>query len=100
MSTLSAAPVNKHYLEKVMHVAETMAVEVIVDILDVRGMMLNYIKLALDKGLEGRNYKFDLNTPEAVRIGSFHPAVPAAVAQEVEALVAEMKAGKLKPQPL
>ncbi|MES2937738.1 MAG: BMP family protein [Pseudomonadota bacterium] len=70
------------------------------DILDVRGMMLNYIKVAIDKGLEGRNYKFDLNTPEAVRIGSFHPAVPAAVAQEVEALVAEMKAGKLKPQPL
>ncbi|MBA2676403.1 BMP family protein [Ramlibacter sp.] len=70
------------------------------DILDVRGMMLNYIKVALDKGLEGRNYKYDLNTPEAVRIGSFHPAVPPAVAQEVEALVADMKAGKLKPQPL
>ena len=40
MSALRAAPVNKHYLNKVMDVAETMAVEVIVDILDVRGMKL------------------------------------------------------------
>jgi len=32
--------VNQHYLDKVMGVAETMAVEVIVDILDVRGMKL------------------------------------------------------------
>ncbi|HSV54830.1 MAG TPA: BMP family protein [Burkholderiaceae bacterium] len=70
------------------------------DILDVRGMMLGYIKLALDKGLEGRNYKYDLSTPEAVRIGSFHPAIPPAVVREVEAMVQEMKAGKLKPLPL
>lgn len=40
MSALNALPVNKHYLGKVMDVAETMAVEVIVDILDVRGMKL------------------------------------------------------------
>lgn len=40
MSALSNLPVNKHYLGKVMDVAETMAVEVIVDILDVRGMKL------------------------------------------------------------
>ncbi|MBJ7310808.1 HD-GYP domain-containing protein [Rugamonas sp. CCM 8940] len=40
MSPLQAAPVNRHYLDKVMAVAEIMAVEVIVDILDVRGMKL------------------------------------------------------------
>lgn len=79
------------------------------NILDVRGMMLNYIKLALqkgtegrnfEKGLEGRNYKYDLNTPEAVRIGTFHPAIPAAVVREVEELLAQMKSGRLTPQPL
>jgi basic membrane protein A and related proteins len=69
------------------------------DILDVRGMMLGYIKLAMEKGLEGRNYKYDLNTPEAVRIGSFHPSVPADIVREVEALMAQMKSGQLKPQP-
>jgi basic membrane protein A len=69
-------------------------------ILDVRGMMLNYIKLALQKGLEGRNYKYDLNTPEAVRIGTFHPAIPQAVVHEVEELVAQMRSGRLTPQPL
>lgn len=69
------------------------------DILDVRGMMLGYIKLALDKGLEGRNYKYDLSTPDAMRIGSFHPAIPQAVVREVEALAGEMKAGTFKPQP-
>ncbi|MGW8393575.1 hypothetical protein [Pseudoduganella sp. HUAS MS19] len=41
---MSAAPhpslVNAHYLDKVMDVAEQMSVEVIVDILDVRGMKL------------------------------------------------------------
>ena len=40
MPALNTLPVNKHYLGKVMDVAETMAVEVIVDILDVRGMKL------------------------------------------------------------
>jgi hypothetical protein len=38
--SLHLAPVNRHYLDKVMHVAEQMSVEVIVDILDVRGMKL------------------------------------------------------------
>lgn len=70
------------------------------NILDVRGMMLGYIQLALGKGLEGRNYKYDLNTPEAVRIGSFHPSVPPAVVSEVQELVAKMKSGQFKPQPL
>ena len=70
------------------------------NIIDVRGMMQGYIKLAMDKGLEGRNYKYDLGTPEALRIGSFHPAIPAPVVREVEALLADMKSGKLKPQPV
>jgi basic membrane protein A len=70
------------------------------DILDVRGMMLGYIRQALDKGLEGRNYKYDLNSPDAVRIGSFHPSIPQEVVREVETMVADMKAGKLKPQPI
>lgn len=71
------------------------------DIIDVRGMMLSYVKLALEKGgLEGRNYKYDLSMPDALRIGSFHPAVPPEVVREVEALLADLKAGQIKPQPL
>jgi basic membrane protein A len=67
------------------------------DILDVRGMMLNYIQIAREQGLEGRTYRYDMNTPEAVRIGSFHAKVPSAVVREVQDLVARMKAGTLKP---
>ena len=69
------------------------------NILDVRGMMLNYLDVARTKGLEGRNYKYTLSTPEAVRLGSFHPAIPKAAVEEVNALIARLKSGELKPQP-
>ena len=66
-------------------------------IMDIRSGMVEYLKLAKEGKLEGRNYKFDLTTPAAARLGSYHAAVPAAVQQEVEALVGKMTSGALKP---
>lgn len=67
------------------------------NILDVRGMMLSYIKTFQERGLEGKNYSYDLNTPDVVRIGTFHPKVPKDVVHEVENLVTKLKSGALKP---
>ena len=66
-------------------------------IFDIKGAMLDYIKLAQDGKLEGKNYNFDLKTPEAARIGTFHSAVPEDVKNEVLALAEKMKSGELKP---
>lgn len=66
-------------------------------IFDIKGAMLDYLKLAQDGKLEGKNYNFDLSTPEAARIGTFHSAVPEAVKTEVLALAEKMKSGELKP---
>ncbi|MGE3876812.1 MAG: BMP family protein, partial [Parvibaculaceae bacterium] len=52
-------------------------------IFDIKGAMLDYIKLAQEGKLEGKNYNFDLKTPEAARIGSFHKAVPEDVQKEI-----------------
>jgi len=67
------------------------------DILDVRGLLANLFAIAKEKGLEGKNYRYDFNTPEAVRIGTFHSSIPADVVAEAEALVEKMKSGDLKP---
>lgn len=70
-------------------------------ILDVRGMLLALLTTAKDKGLEpNKNYKYDLNTPAAVRMGSFHSKVPANVVTEIEGLIAKMKSGEFKAQPV
>jgi len=65
-------------------------------IFDIDGAMMDYLKAAVDGKLVGRNYKFDLNTPEAARIGTFHKAIPDAVKAEVLALADKMKSGALK----
>jgi basic membrane protein A len=66
-------------------------------IFDIRGAMLDYLTLAKDGKLEAKAYVFDLNTPEAARIGSFHKAVPEDVQKEVLALAEKMKTGEVKP---
>lgn len=66
-------------------------------IFDIKGAMKSYLTLAKEGKLEGKNYKFDLNTPEGARIGSFNKAIPEAVVAEVNALVEKMKSGDLKP---
>jgi basic membrane protein A len=59
--------------------------------------MLDYLTLAKEGKLEGKEYVYDLNTPQAARIGSFHSAVPEDVQKEVLAIADKMKAGELKP---
>jgi basic membrane lipoprotein Med (substrate-binding protein (PBP1-ABC) superfamily) len=39
----------------------------------------------------------DVNRPKAARLGTNHSAIPADVKAEVEALVAKMKSGELRP---
>lgn len=68
-------------------------------ILDVRGNMRAYLDLAAAGELEGRRYRGDLSNPQAMRIGSFHPDIPAGLQAEVEALAASMAAGDFAPQP-
>lgn len=70
MSALHAAPVNQHYLAKVINVAETMAVEVIVDILDVRGMKLVAKGTQVTRALQEKLILHKLKQPfeSAVRV--------------------------------
>ena len=66
-------------------------------IFDIKGAMLDYLTLAKEGKLEGKEYVYDLNTPQAARIGTFHSAVPEDVQKEVLAIADKMKAGELKP---
>ena len=66
-------------------------------IFDIRSAMVDYLKIAKDGKLEGRNYKFDLTTPDAARIGTFNPAVPEEVKQEVLARAEQLKKGEITP---
>jgi basic membrane protein A and related proteins len=65
-------------------------------IFDIRSGMVDYLRLANKQGLEGKNYKFDLTTPDAARIGTFHPAIPEPVKQEVLAVAEKLKSGEIK----
>ncbi len=66
-------------------------------IMDIKAAMVDLIALAMDGKAEGKNYKMDVNKPKAARLGTYHSAIPADVKAEVEALVAKMKAGELRP---
>lgn len=69
-------------------------------ILDVRGMIMAYLTAAYRGKLEARWYKYDLRSPEAMRLGTYGPQVPPEVVGDIDALVARMKSGELKPQPV
>lgn len=66
-------------------------------ILDIKAAMVDVLRLAKDGKIAGKNYKMDVNVPEAARLGTYHSAIPAAVKGEVEGLVAKMQSGALKP---
>ena len=68
-------------------------------ILDVRGNMRSYLELAVNGELEGKAYKGDLNNENAMRVGSYHPDIPANIVAEIKDLIAKMQSGELKPQP-
>lgn len=69
-------------------------------ILDVRGLLLDMFTIANSGKLAGRNYRFDISMPEAVRLGSFSPKIPPDVVNEVNALVDRMKSGQLVVHPV
>jgi basic membrane protein A and related proteins len=69
-------------------------------ILDVRGLILALLEMAKNTGLHGKNYKFDFNSPTALRLGSFHSKVPLPVASEVNGLLEKMKSGSFVVQPV
>ena len=66
-------------------------------ILDIKAAMVDLLALAKAGKAEGRNYKMDVNSPSAARLGTYHSAIPADVKAEVEGLVEKMKTGELKP---
>lgn len=68
-------------------------------ILDVRGNMRSYLELATKGELTGQAYKGDLNNEQAMRIGTYHPDIPAQTVAEINSLIEQMKSGELKPQP-
>jgi basic membrane protein A len=66
-------------------------------IFDIRSAMVAYLEQAREAGLEGKNYKYRLTTPEAARLGSFHSEIPEEVQKEVADLAEQMKQGQLEP---
>jgi basic membrane protein A len=66
-------------------------------IFDIRSAMVAYLKQAKEAGLEGKNYKYSLATPEAARLGSFHPDIPPELQKEVADLAEQMEQGQLEP---
>jgi basic membrane protein A len=66
-------------------------------IFDIRSAMVSYLEQAKEGGLEGKNYKYSLSTPEAARLGSFHSEIPEEVQKEVADLAEQMKQGQLEP---
>lgn len=68
-------------------------------ILDVRGNMRSYLELAAAGKLDGALYRADMGNERAMRIGSFHPDIPADVVAEVGNLIEAMKSGALVVEP-
>ena len=66
-------------------------------IMDIKAAMVDLLGLAMAGKAEGKNYNMDVNSPKAARLGTYHSAIPADVKAEVEALVAKMKSGELRP---
>ena len=48
------------------------------------------------KGIEGKDYLWDLNFPEVLNIGTYHPSVPESVRSEAAALLEKVKTGAIK----
>jgi hypothetical protein len=48
------------------------------------------------KEIEGKDYLWDLNYPDVLNIGTYHPAVPESVRNEAAALLEKVKTGAIK----
>jgi basic membrane protein A len=69
-------------------------------ILDVKSLIISMLTTAKSEGLTGSNYKFDLNQPDTVRLGTYHPDIAPEVVDEIKALEARIKSGDLVIQPV
>lgn len=68
-------------------------------ILDVRGNMHSYLKLAAKGELKGELYRGNMGKPETMRLGSFHPDIPQDVVADVNDLISKMVSGELIVEP-
>ena len=62
---------------------------------DIGGAITTVAELAATGDIEAKKYVIGLETPELVRFGKFNEAVPAEVKEKVDAVKADMVAGKL-----
>ena len=62
---------------------------------DIGGAITQVAELAGKGEIEGKKYVIGLETPELVRFGVFNPATPQALQDQVDAVIADMVAGKL-----
>ncbi|MES0110084.1 BMP family protein [Mesorhizobium sp. M0013] len=69
-------------------------------ILDVKALIVSLLTMAKKEGLTGKNYKYDVNQPDVVRLGTFGPDIAPSVVAEVEALVSKIKSGELLIEPV
>lgn len=63
-------------------------------IMDVNAALVHFLEDAKAGKAGGKEYVYGLATSDAARFGSFHEAVPAEVKAEVEALIADLAAGR------
>lgn len=66
-------------------------------VLDIGGAMVETFKQIKEGAREGREFRYGMETPLAVRLGSYHESVPEAVRQEVSQLAEQMVQGKIAP---
>lgn len=68
-------------------------------ILDVKSLIVALLTTARDEGLTGKNYRYDFNHPDVVRMGTFAPEIPAGTVAEVAALISRIRSGELVIEP-
>ncbi len=66
-------------------------------IIDIRGAMVETLKQVKAGATAGKEYRYGLDTPAAVRLGTFHATVPQPVRDEVEQLAKLIRNGQLSP---
>jgi hypothetical protein len=54
------------------------------------------VRLAVEKKLEPKDYVYGIGTP-VVQLGTLNPSVPADVKSGLEKVLADLKAGRIKP---
>lgn len=64
-------------------------------IFDMRSALVTILSSAKDGTLEGKSYIYGFETPDAARIGSYDPSVPAEVRAEISDLIEKIKAGQV-----